>query len=183
MMALDPVYSLATALLVAFVFASAGIHKVMEYSRHTMIVADYRVAPRWVAPLLAPLVIALEIAAAVAVLLPSLRSQGFLLAAGLLLIYAASIGLNLLRGRTSIDCGCGWGSHGQRISSWLVVRNGLLLVAILAVALSPAVERPLNWADWFLTAFAGLAAIAVYSTGDLLIANWLKVSQLRSVHL
>src|SRR3990172_5198448 len=101
-MILDPVFSLSIAVLIAFVFAQAGIHKIMEFPRHVEIVADYRVAPRWLVPLLAPLVIVLEFAAAVLVLWPATRSSGLALAAGLLLVYVFSIGLNLRRGRTSI---------------------------------------------------------------------------------
>jgi hypothetical protein len=182
MMALDPVYSLAVAWMLAFVFAAAGIHKVADYPRHVAVVADYRVAPHWLAALLAPLVIALELATAGLVLWPAVRGWGFLLAAALLLVYAASIGLNLLRGRTAIDCGCGWGTHAQRLSGWLVLRNVLLLLVTAVVALAPVTERPLNWADGCLIGFAGLAGMAVYAIGDSLIASWMKVSQLKSVH-
>ena len=180
-MVFDPIFSLSIAVLFAFVFTSAATHKVMQYRRHVVIVADYRVMPRWLAPLLAPLVIALEFTVAILVPWPAWRTPGLMLAAGLLLVYLFSIGLNLLRGRTSIDCGCGWGSQGQGISSWLLVRN-LILIGAVAVALAPQVERPLNILDGFLAAFASLALIAVYSIGDLLIANWLKLSQLKLVH-
>jgi hypothetical protein len=177
MMVLDPVLSLTVALLIAFVFARAGMHKVMQYSRHVEIVADYRVAPRWLVPLLAPLVIIVEFAAAVLALWPATRSLGLALAAGLLLVYVFAIGLNLLRGRTSIDCGCAWGSQGQRISAWLLLRNILLLGVSLA-AIAPMAQRSLHVLDWLLTACASLAVIVVYVTGDLLIANWSKLSQL-----
>ncbi len=180
-MVLDPVFSLTIAILIAFVFARAGLHKVMEYSRHVEIVADYQVAPRWLAPLLAPLVIILEFAAAALALWPATRSTGLVLAAGLLLAYGFSIGLNLLRGRTSIDCGCAWGSQGQRISGWLLLRNILLIGVSLAV-LAPMAQRSLNVLDWFLTAGASLAVIAVYVIGDLLIANGSKLSRLKSLH-
>jgi hypothetical protein len=177
MMVLDPVFSRTVAILIAFVFARAGMHKIMQYARHVEIVADYRVAPRWLVPLLAPLVIILEFAAAALVLWPATRSPGLALAAGLLLVYIYSIGLNLLRGRTSIDCGCAWGSQGQSISAWLLLRNMLLLGVSLA-AIAPMAQRSLHVLDWLLTVCASLAVIAVYVTGDLLIANWSKLSRL-----
>jgi len=178
---LDPIYPLAVAALIAFVFAQAGLHKLLGFARHVEIVRQYRMAPEWLLPLLAPAVVVLESTVAVLVLWPDSRTSGLILAAALLLAYGLSIGLNLLRGRTSIDCGCGWGSHGQRISNWLLIRNALLAGLALAGCL-PVAERPLGVIDWLLVALAGLALIAVYAIGELLIANWLKLSQLRSAH-
>lgn len=176
---LDPVYSLVVAILVAFVFAHAATHKTIEYARHLGIVADYQIVPVWLVPLLAPLLIVLEFAATVLVLLPATRPIGLILAAGLLLVYLFSIGLNLLRGRTSIDCGCGWGSQQHPISGWLLIRN-LLFVTAIASALLPHVNRSLHLADWILVALAGSALIAIYHIGDLLIANSLNLRKLKS---
>jgi len=181
MMPLDPVFSLAVAALFAFVFGQACLHKLMDFRRHVEVIKDYRIAPARLAPVLGAVVVLLELAAAVLVLWPALRSAGLGLGAGLLLVYGLSIGFNLLRGRTSIDCGCGWGTHGQRISNWLLLRNALLVGVALA-GLAPMAQRPLNPLDWVLVALASLALIAVYSIGDLLIANWLKLSQLKSLH-
>jgi hypothetical protein len=177
---LDPIYSHIVALLVTFVFAHAATHKVMEYTRHVGIVADYQVMPAQFVPLLAPLIIILEFSAAILALLPATRSTGLILAVGLLLVYLLSIGLNLLRGRTSIDCGCGWGSQKHPISGWLLIRN-LLFIIIILPTLLPLANRTLHLADWILVAFASSAVIAVYYIGDVLIANWLKLHKLKSV--
>jgi uncharacterized membrane protein YphA (DoxX/SURF4 family) len=177
---LDPIYSLIVAVLVAFVFAHAATHKVLDYTRHVAIVADYRVMPAWFVPLLAPLVIVLEFTAAILVLFPATRPMGLILAAGLLLAYLFSIGMNLLRGRTSIDCGCGWGSQAHPISGWLLIRN-LLFIAITLMALLPLANRSMHLADWILIALASSAVIAIYYVGDLLIANGLKLRKLKSV--
>jgi uncharacterized membrane protein YphA (DoxX/SURF4 family) len=177
---LDPIYSLIVTILVAFVFAHAATHKAMDYTRHVAIVADYQVMPAQFVPLLAPLVIVLEFAAAILVLLTATRPMGLILAAGLLLAYLFSIGLNLLRGRTSIDCGCGWGSQEHPISGWLLIRN-LLFVAVILSALLPLANRSLHLADWILVVLASSAVIAIYYIGDLLIANWLKLRKLKSV--
>jgi len=126
------------------------------------------------------LVIVLEFAAAILVLLPATRPMGLILAAGLLLAYLFSIVLNLLRGRTSIDCGCGWGSQEHPISGWLLIRN-LLFIAAALTALLPLANRSLHLADWILVALASSVVIAIYYIGDLLIANWLKLRKLKSV--
>jgi len=174
---LDPIYSLTIAVLIAFVFALAAIHKVLDYSRHAGVVADYRVVPEWSVPMLAPLLIVLEFAVVVFVLLPGTRSAGLILTTGLLLIYIFSIALNLVRGRTSIDCGCGWGSQGHPISAWLIFRN-LVMIAVTVAALLPSTNRLLHLGDWILAAFAGTAVIAIYSIGDLLIANGSKLRKI-----
>jgi uncharacterized membrane protein YphA (DoxX/SURF4 family) len=160
MPALDPVYSLTIAILIAFVFAAAGIHKAMNFSHHAGVVADYRVVPAWVVPLLAPLIIILEFAVVLLVLVPETRSAGVILTAGLLFIYIFSIALNLVRGRTSIDCGCSWGSQGNQISAWMVVRN-LIMVAVALLLLLPSANRSLQLTDWVLAALAGTALIAI----------------------
>lgn len=178
---MDPIYSLTVVMLIAFVFAFAGSHKLMNYARQAAIVADYRVVAAWLVPLLAPLIIVLELAVVVLVLLPGTRLAGFSLAIGLLLIYMFAIGLNLVRGRTSIDCGCGWGSHGQQISVWLIVRN-MTMIVVIVMALLPSTNRSLHLVDWILAAIAGTALIAIYSIGDLLIANWSKLSKLKIAH-
>ena len=87
----------------------------------------------------------------------------------------------LARGRTSIDCGCGWGSRGQQISAWLILRNWTM-IAVSVAALLPSTNRSLHLADWILAVFAGTALIVIYSIGDLLIANWSKLSKLKSAH-
>ncbi len=178
---LDPIYSLTIVILIAFVFALAGIHKAMDFARHAGVVADYRVVPAWTVPLLAPLVVVLELGAAFLVLIPLFRSTGLILIIGLLLIYIYSLGLNLVRGRTSIDCGCGWGSKGHQISAWLIVRN-LTMMMLAAAALLPSSNRSLYLVDWILAAFGGAAVIVIYYIGDLLIANWSKLSKLKSAH-
>lgn len=179
--ALDPVYSLTVALFIAFVFAIAGLHKVVDYSRHAGIVADYNLVPASFAPVLAPLVIILEFASAGLVLLPVTRSPGLILSIGLLVTYMFAIGLNLQRGRKSIDCGCGWGSQGHQLSGWLIFRNLVVIAAALA-ALLPLIDRSLQLADWILVILAAMAMIAIYFIGDLLIANSARLSKLRSVY-
>jgi hypothetical protein len=179
MPALDPVYSLTIAILIAFVFAAAGIHKAMNFSHHAGVVADYRVVPAWVVPLLAPLIIVLEFAVVVLVLIPDTRSAGVILTTGLLFVYILSIALNLVRGRTFIDCGCSWGSQGHQISAWLIARN-LIMVAVALLALLPSANRSLQLMDWILAALAGTAVIAVYLIGDLLIANGSKLRKLNA---
>src|SRR3990170_4114641 len=77
----------------------------------------------------------------------------------LLAAYALAIAINLLRGRTRIDCGClGFGRH-DRIA-WTMVARNLVLIALALALLLPASPRRLVAFD-VLTISASLAAIAL----------------------
>lgn len=129
--------SLYLRLLLAGLFLSAGLEKLRAMERHKSIVRDYRLLPeRWVGSF------------AVAEVWGEL-ALGCLLAAGLFVrfslvaavvmfgIYSVAIGVNLLRGRREISCGCGGVAGDQPISRWLVLRNLLLMTAAAWVWQNP----------------------------------------------
>ncbi|MEQ8515259.1 MAG: MauE/DoxX family redox-associated membrane protein, partial [Chromatocurvus sp.] len=89
----------------AWLFASAGLHKLRTPRVYAGLLARY--LP--VLPAIAPLAIclgALEILVAVALLLPASRSLATLAAICLLLAYACGMAWQLLRGRADMRCGC-----------------------------------------------------------------------------
>ena len=90
--------------------------------------------------------VALENLAAATLPLSRLATLGAFLAAALLVSYALAIGINLLRGRTSIDCGCLGAGQRNRIGGWMVIRNLGLVAATLAAAL-PTTGRSLTSLD------------------------------------
>jgi hypothetical protein len=146
MSAIDPVLSAVVASGLALLFATAALHKLADWPRFRAALEDYRIAPLWLAPGLAVAVVMLEIVVAALLPVPTWRPAAALLAAGLLASYAAGIGVNLRRGRTSIDCGCFGPAARNPIGSWMVIRNVLLAVLALAAAL-PVTTRPLTALD------------------------------------
>ena len=106
MPALDPTLSLIVTLGAALLFGAAAVHKLADWQRFRGALGNYRLLPDPLVLAGAAAVVALEVAACVLLLLPSLRAAGAVLAAALLALYASAIGVNLARGRTSIDCGC-----------------------------------------------------------------------------
>ena len=62
----------------------------------------------------------------------------------LLATYALAMGINLSRGRSQIDCGCG--DTPQSLSGLLVLRNCVLAIGALLL-LAPVATRPLNALD------------------------------------
>jgi hypothetical protein len=97
------------------------------------------------------------------------QSQSAALAIVLLVVYAASMSVNLARGRRYIDCGCAGPAARQPLSAWLVLRNLALAGAGLAT-FQAAGTRTLEPLDAF-TIVAGVATLyALYAAANLLVA-------------
>ena len=125
----DPAAAGIVVGVVALVLLGAAWHKLSEPNAFLSALAAYRIVP--------------------AGLLEALFA-----AAVLFLIYGAAIAINLLRGRSYIDCGCGGAAHPL---SWgLVVRNAVLAAAALAVT-TPTSDRAFDWLD-AVTLVAGVLA-------------------------
>jgi uncharacterized membrane protein YphA (DoxX/SURF4 family) len=113
---------------VGLVFLQAGMMKLRHRELVPGVVANYRLLPD---PVVTPVAAALpfvELALAVA-LMGGLRLAAPI-AAGLLVLFALAMGINIRRGRTHIDCGCGRPQLRQPLSRLLVGRN-LVLAALL----------------------------------------------------
>jgi hypothetical protein len=121
------------AAFVALIFLRALLHKTADLARFEGIVVGYRLAPVWAPSVLRYLVPGLELACALALMWTASRAVGSLFAVGLLIGYGAAMAINLLRGRTEIDCGCGGGS--DRLGWALVVRNLGLAALVVPAAL------------------------------------------------
>ncbi|MFO1048440.1 MAG: MauE/DoxX family redox-associated membrane protein [Geminicoccaceae bacterium] len=160
-MSLDPTLALAAALVLAAVFGAAGPPKLAARDAFAGVLANYRLLPdRLVAPV-ALLLPCLEIAVAAGLLIPATRPLAALGAGLLLLLFAAAMAVNLLRGRSDIDCGCAIGRLRERIGWPLVARNLVLAtVALLLVVGTPA-SRALGWLD-------GVSVIATVAAALLL---------------
>jgi len=80
------------------------------------------------------------------------------------------VAINVQRGRTNIDCGCGGVEGKQRLSWSLVARNGVLVGALAAATLVPAPDIGSAVAAATLVA-ATLAFVVLYVTASQLVAN------------
>lgn len=151
MMLSDPLFAWIAALLLALTFARAAWHKLTDLDMFRAIAEAYELLPARLVHIAAPLLVACEAGLALALLVPSWRAPAAFGAVVLLLAYAAAITINLLRGRTDIDCGCG--GSGEGLSWLLVVRNLALAAAGGALAVGQA--GPLDWS------LVSLAAVAL----------------------
>jgi hypothetical protein len=167
---LDPAFGYLIVAGGALLFASAGIHKVRGLARFTEIFVAYRVLPSAPGRRLAWLIPCLEVATAIALLWEPGRRMAVIAAMAVLIAYASGVGLNLLRGRRDLDCGCGTARDRRAIAGWMVWRN-LLLAAVLGSAALPWSPRALNSTD-LLTVMGGLiAAVTLYAAVDRLLGD------------
>lgn len=154
--------SIATEAVSLLIEATAFAGKVRHWDEWVGIVANYRLAPDLFARPLAGLVITLE-ALVVLLLGAGLAPRvGAALAICLLCVFAIAMTVNLLRGRTEIDCGCFQPGLRQRLSVALVVRN-LLLVLALSLSLGAA-SQSLSFLQWLDGIGAGMVIFLLYQT-------------------
>jgi len=165
--------SAAVGVFVLLVVLRAALHKAMDFSELQGFVADYRLLPEgWVAPVAGALLIA-EFLLVAATALPATRSLGLLGCAVLFAGYAVVMGINISRGHTRIECGCG--GAPQMLSMSLLVRNGALLVlALFAAAIVPGA---MGLADGLAAIGAGVFGLALYMLFEQLNANRLYLKK------
>lgn len=154
---IDPVVTLVARVGLVLLFGSAAFHKLRDRLEFTGVLAGYRVLPAGIVPTAAVAVAAAELVIAAALAAGSMVGPAG--AVVLLAIYSLAIGINLARGRRTIDCGCGALGARQPIGEWLLVRNALLVGAALTLVAAPVATRPLSWVD--LVSVAGAVAVAV----------------------
>ncbi len=169
-LAVDPALQLVVRAALSLLFAWAALHKLRDVAGFAAALAGYElVPPAWTVPA-GVFLIAAEVGVASGVWLPRVAPVAALGAAGLLALYAGAIGVNLVRGRRDIDCGCAGPARRQPISGGLLVRNGALAVAALVGAL-PAAPRALLWVDG-VTIVAAVAVLAcLYAAAGGLLAS------------
>ena len=162
--------ALASGWTLAGIFLFAAAHKVRNHLAFRGILGQYRLLPDALVPIAAPALVAAELIAALALLSPAslLHPMTAALPATLLLsVYTLAIAINLARGRTGIDCGCG--GQATPLSGWLLVRNGLLLGL---AGLAGSAAGPEWTAGLFLLAAAPTAfGWCAYAIGNQLLAN------------
>ncbi len=168
-MAIDPAITTAAAASFAVLFLSAAAHKSRDFGGAAATIADYQIAPSGAERAMAAAIIGAEALIGILLLAPTTRPFAAMAGVILLAAYAAAIGLNLMRGRRDIDCGCNFGG-GQPISPGLVLRN-LLLGAALIFAAAPVTARTLGPFDFAMIALFTASMALCYLTIESLRLN------------
>lgn len=166
---MDPVIALTIRLATGLLFVAALAHKLRDPMAFVRVLAAHRLVPPATTPAAASVVVAAECAIVVALAGAAPRA-GLGLAAALLVVYAAVIARNLLRGRVHLDCGCVGAAGRARLSWWLVGRNVACAAAAVAATM-PVAARPLGPLDGATVVMATAALAALYAAADGLVAN------------
>ncbi|WP_175944077.1 MauE/DoxX family redox-associated membrane protein [Burkholderia pyrrocinia] len=183
-MTLDPVLATSAQAGAAVVVLLGAFAKMRRPAAFRHALAGYRLLPD---ALTAPVAFAIPLAEAVcaaALLFPDTRVAGAIGLIALLAVFAAGLAINLLRGRTDIDCGCSGFTAARadapRGIGWLHVGRVLLLAALAATALVAPGTRAIVWFDYLTLFFSVLLIVCALLTVDVLLANVPRLSHLRN---
>jgi len=173
-MQLDPAIELILRCAFFALFATTLAHKAFDFASFRSTVAAYlRGSPLATAPIVLVGSIAIMLGEAVVVTAcaaPVDHAVRAGVTSGMLLLYAAAMGVNLLRGNTLLDCGCNWGSLRQAVGYPLVWRNLLMALVALAMAI-PVSTRPLQAIDVITVAAGTVLATLVYAGANRMLAS------------
>lgn len=176
-MLVDPVVAGAFGGAASVILVAGALAKLRDVKLFRYAVENYGLLGRQGSALFAGLFPVTELLAGITILFDGTRSVGLLLSLGVLAVASLGVVINLLRGRTAIECGCG--TRGQRISWGLVVRNSVLATAIV-LSSGQAVFRNLSVIDYFSVAGAVLGLLALYACANELLANQPLLKEMQS---
>ncbi len=151
-----PYLLIASAWLLAAIFLFSAFGKLRDRRAFVSIVLDYHILPKRWARRFAAVLPWLEMAVGLMLLLGLSTRIAAALSGLLLLTFIVAMGVNLLRGRKDLNCGCSGARQHQKISGRLILRNAILLLLSAPVMLwgqdSPAVQSLVSGLMAFLIA-------------------------------
>lgn len=157
-----PMIDLFLRFLLVLVFAGAAISKLQNADEFHGVVRNFRLLPHGIDGAFAAALPLVELVIAASLLLGVATFVSGAAAGLLLLIFAAAIAINIVRGRTEIDCGCFRQGMRQRLSWALVFRNIVLCAAALWVAAQPTWTGAEGAYDFVIAAFAAVSVALIY---------------------
>ncbi|AGT07275.1 MauE/DoxX family redox-associated membrane protein [Paracoccus aminophilus] len=164
----EPLLTMALRVFLALLFATAALSKLSRIEEFYGVVRNFRLLPDGLSRVVAFVLPVFELAVAVGLVIRPLAVPAAAAAAALLIVFALALAINVVRGRTYIDCGCFRQGLKQPVSWLLVGRNIVLTALALAVAyLLPSVPAA-GLADGFVGLMAGVLAMVLYFSASLL---------------
>ena len=176
---LDPAIHLITASGFALLLVTAGWHKLNNRRQFEGILRNYRLLPDFAAVWAAPGLALAESGLGIAWVTGWQPVKVAIATALLLTLYAGAMAINIGRGRSYIDCGCGFTTTGkpavndnsvQQITPGLVWRN-LSLSGIALLSILPASNRVMGWFDYVGVITACVTLVLLYGTFNQLLIN------------
>jgi hypothetical protein len=111
------------SVFLALIFLAAAWHKFQGLPEFSGVLRNYQILPEWSVGGVARLLPIVELTLALCLLAGFMLSLMTYLAFVMLMVFTVAIALNILRGRTYIDCGCFRPESAQHLSWWMVLRN------------------------------------------------------------
>ncbi|OXS58166.1 methylamine utilization protein MauE [Bacillus sp. V-88] len=118
-----------------YIFLSSAFDKILNIQNHYLSITAYKILPTKLSYPFAVFDIVLEASIALSLIFGFYLKVSLLSAALLLGMYTVAVAINLFRGRTEIDCGCGGVVGTHKISIKLIMRNLSFISIIFILAL------------------------------------------------
>jgi hypothetical protein len=165
----------ACTTFIALTFAQSAWHKLSEFDSFTGFVADYQLIPERIVTGVSKSLVAMEAGILIGLAMDDTRTAAAALAVAAFLIYAGAMTLNILRGRSHIDCGCG---RATQPLHWTLVVRSVALAGVACLTLLPN-SSAASWVEGAIAIAAGLSLwLSLVLTGQVL-ANSARLRLLR----
>ncbi len=166
----DPIVPVFASLFVALILAVAAVPKIRNSDEFQGVVENYRLLPSFMVAPFAKLLPWLELGSAIALLVPPAREVAAWVAAGLFMMFAMALAINVGRGRTHIDCGCvRRPTSASRIGMFHVMR-ALALAAVSLFAANVSIDLSSLTIGSVLMGVAGAVMFAmIYIAADVVV--------------
>ena len=176
------VFSHASAMLIAAIFAVAGVSKLRpaNMSFYQQAIDNYALTPPNYSALLVGALGVFEVVVAALIVLPISQFIGLVFSIALLGIYMAAFIKVIREGKANIECGCSGPGSNLTISYALILRNvSLITLALLGLSFS----APLSSTTWFVSLLTLAVLGLIYASAQQLIANGQIIRKLRDSRL
>lgn len=115
----------------SIIFVASAISKLRNQPAFVAIVLNYRVLPKHWGRRFALTLPWVELVLGLSLLFGVFTQPTAVLSGLSLLSFTVAVGINLLRGRKDLDCGCGGAKRSQKISGRIILRNvALIMLAV-----------------------------------------------------
>ncbi|EMI9087093.1 hypothetical protein COD05_05225 [Bacillus cereus] len=117
-------------ILIGTLFLTSSISKLLHFSKHVVIVGEYKILPKKFIKFFSRMEVSLALICSISLILGLLQLWVGAILLLLLIMYTIGIIVNLYRKRTNISCGCG-GIVGDHNLSWTLVFRNIFLVGLI----------------------------------------------------
>lgn len=184
-LASQPDLVLSARIFLGLILVAAGFSKMASLGKFAKVVLGYELMPQPLARILSKILPFIEVFLGAMLLGDLLLPWSAIGAGGVFFLFSVAVGLNLLRGRRDIPCGCFSVEQEHQLNWWMVVRNGVFVclaawIAFISSAslfgrhwLSPSLSgstRINSWSELFCTSLMAVSVIALWSLSKSLLA-------------